>query len=168
MTVLNKGLSFCPTTPLDTFALEEDLTQFFRRLRLAAHFIETPYVCQETDTQTIPIFSITNLGLRTKSNFSPPRKYHPVEAYINLVQDLRNLLRDTHNGTLRHNHNLSSNKKQALTSLQNKKDIIIKPADKGGALGGAIMLQKITQPAGEFSEGRHRPNDQDPKTNLLG
>jgi hypothetical protein len=36
--ILSKGLSFCPTTPLDTIQVCGDLEEFFRRMRLKKYF----------------------------------------------------------------------------------------------------------------------------------
>mgnify|MGYP002804661906 CR=1 FL=1 len=38
MALLNKGLGFVPTSPLDTFTIRAELAEFFRKIRLKAFF----------------------------------------------------------------------------------------------------------------------------------
>ncbi|CAJ0933513.1 unnamed protein product, partial [Ranitomeya imitator] len=64
----------------------------------------------------------------------PPKSYHAVETFISLLdRDIKSTVHDQRLGLLLVQHNLNSSEKQALDSLSRNKNIIIKPADKGGA-----------------------------------
>ncbi|CAJ0949676.1 unnamed protein product [Ranitomeya imitator] len=58
-----------------------------------------------------------------------------MESFIGFVQDaFKSLREDIRRGRLHFTSNLSNTERQALHGLQNDKNLIIKPADKGGAL----------------------------------
>ncbi|CAJ0949096.1 unnamed protein product [Ranitomeya imitator] len=61
--------------------------------------------------------------------------YHPVETFIEFVKkDIKAVLESIENGNLRIKHNLSIEEFRSLQSLKARKELIIKPADKGGAI----------------------------------
>ncbi|CAJ0951528.1 unnamed protein product, partial [Ranitomeya imitator] len=136
--VLNMGLSFCPTPKWDSFQLERDLQQFYRNIRLKVYFEESTNFPGPVSTpaQTEgPILTIDQLGLRNRSTFVPPKSSHAVETFVNLLdRDVKRTLHDQRLGFLPVRHNLDPLEKQALDSLSGNKNIIIKPADKGGAI----------------------------------
>ncbi|CAJ0947769.1 unnamed protein product [Ranitomeya imitator] len=122
--VLQKGLSFCPTPSFDAFNLDQDYINF------SGSSLIPP------DAQ----FVLKDLNLRIPSSFSPPRSYHPVETYIALVQkDIANNLQHIHRGTLRIQRNLSTDEQEAIKTLKENKQIVIKSADKGGSI---VVLDK--------------------------
>ncbi|CAJ0960947.1 unnamed protein product [Ranitomeya imitator] len=136
--VLNMGLSFCPTPRWDSFQLERDLQRFYRSIRLKVHFDANPTNSDNTrgtvPSHDIPKITIDSLGLRNPSTFMPPKSYHAVETFISLLdRDIKSTVHDQHLGLLPVQHNLNPSEKQALDSLSRNKNIIIKPADKGGA-----------------------------------
>lgn len=53
MTLLQRGLSFCPTPSLDTFTLEQELQRFYRSIRLKT-FFATPSANTITTDPTPP------------------------------------------------------------------------------------------------------------------
>jgi hypothetical protein len=119
--LLGKGLSFCPTPAVPTHdAIQPDLDAFHRKLRLTHHFSGT-----ETDEEkTINPF-------RSKSSWNPPRnKCKQLETYI----DTTNSIIQSSFPLKQHHNNLTTEEQQALMSLKKNRNIIIKPADKGGAL----------------------------------
>ncbi|CAJ0964531.1 unnamed protein product [Ranitomeya imitator] len=119
-----------------TFDLEMDL-RFFRSLRLKAFFATSPEPAPTPSTPTTldHTLSSRSLGLYTKRHFRPPHGSHAMESFIGFVQDsFRSLREDIRRGRLCYPSNLSNTERQALQGLQNDKNLIIKPADKGGAL----------------------------------
>ncbi|CAJ0961173.1 unnamed protein product [Ranitomeya imitator] len=136
--VLNMGLSFCPTPKWDSFQLERDLQQFYRNIRLKVYFEESTnsFRPASTPAQTErSILTIDQLGLRNRSTFIPPKSSHAVETFVNLLdRDVKRTLHDQRLGFLPVRHNLDPLEKQALDSFCENKNIVIKPADKGGAI----------------------------------
>lgn len=135
----------CPSAPYDSFTLDEDLHKFYRTLCLKDHFADSPSHTVTSNLpgtlDPIPILSINNYNLRPKSHFNPRRQHHPIETYITLAQrEISNFLKDIEKGDLRFHSNFSLQEKQALRSLKDMPDIIIKPADKGGAI---VVMDKI-------------------------
>ncbi|CAJ0936373.1 unnamed protein product [Ranitomeya imitator] len=130
MNLLQKGLTFCPVSRFNSFLLDQELHQFFRTLRLKAHFLGLPSIpLVEASLQSS--FALKDLNLRIPSSFQPPRTYHPVEIFI---EDIKVVLESIENGNLRIKHNLSIEEFRSLQSLKARKELIIKPADKGGAI----------------------------------
>ena len=129
--LLQKGLAYIPeNAKVDSFETLADTERFFRKIRLQAHFAEKEE--PENDERTeitnseIPIFN------KKVSNYTPPSgEYETVDSYITTCRkeirniDLQKRIKPT---------NISSDELKALKSLQSRTDIIIKPADKGGAV----------------------------------
>ncbi|CAJ0958904.1 unnamed protein product [Ranitomeya imitator] len=139
LSLLQKGLSFCPTSGWNAFQLEKDLQRFYRSIRLKTHFALSPGNRDQTTSQlggtARSDISITTLGLRVPSQFQPPRSHHATETFIELVDREIKLLSHEHRLGFYPSHpNLSRSEKVALRSLRDNKQIIIKPADKGGAI----------------------------------
>ncbi|CAJ0951377.1 unnamed protein product [Ranitomeya imitator] len=77
-------------------------------------------------------FALKDLNLRIPSSFQPPRTYNPVETFIEFVKkDIKKLLR-----VAIYVLNIICRLKNSgpLQSLKARKELIIKPADKGGAI----------------------------------
>ena len=125
--VLSKGLSFCPATGrLDEFQLYKDLDNFARTLRLNEYYYGRT---QET-----------NIDIRLPSlrHWTPPSQRDKcLDIYIKAVQ--RDILSEYRNQSP-YQKNLSKSEEKALQGLGERSDIIIKPADKGGAI--VIMNQQ--------------------------
>ncbi|CAJ0926344.1 unnamed protein product [Ranitomeya imitator] len=82
-------------------------------------------------------FTLNALNLRVHSSFQPPHIYHPVETYIEFVRnDIKKVLESIERGNHHVRHNLTIEEKKALSTLKENKQIIIKPADKGGFYSG--------------------------------
>ncbi|CAJ0925197.1 unnamed protein product [Ranitomeya imitator] len=133
--LLEKGLSFCPTYRFNSFQLNIDLERFYRNLRLKAYFHEqTPIASPPLVTQTTPI-NLKDLGLRLRSNFSPPKNSAPVETFITLInREVSNFCKQVVRGDFTFRSNLPQAEHSALKTLMEDKDIVIKGADKGGAI----------------------------------
>ena len=123
VSVLGKGLNFAPTPKLDKFKLLCEVSNFTRKIKLKAFFNDETRADQSRD----------DTGLRNKSTFLPPIHAIPVEvlAFENAVlKDIDDLNVEG----LKPFHNLSRVEHEAIKQLQSNQDIIIKPADKGGAV----------------------------------
>ncbi|CAJ0918791.1 unnamed protein product, partial [Ranitomeya imitator] len=135
MTVLQKGLSFCPVPRFNSFQLDQELHRFFRNVWLKAHFskiLAAPSTLSDHDSSE---FTLHALNLRLRSSFQPPHIYHPVETYIDFVKnDVKKVLESIEKGDYHVKHNLTIEETKALSSLKENKHIIIKPADKGGSI----------------------------------
>ena len=117
--LLTKGLNFCPTPPkVDQVMLSQDLTEYYRRLRLSEFFFDS-------GPQEVEPF-------RIKSTWVPPKNRVPaLETYVQAVSSQVN-----NSSSLSHkpHDNLPRDERLALNSLRSRSDIIIKPADKGSAV----------------------------------
>ncbi|CAJ0920486.1 unnamed protein product, partial [Ranitomeya imitator] len=133
--LLEKGLSFCPTYKFNAFQLNVDLKRFYRNLRLKAYFCEqTPMTTQAVVTKATPI-NLKDLGLKLRSNFSPPKSCAPVETFITLIdREVTNFCKQIVRGDFTFRSNLGQTERMALKTLMSDKDIVIKAADKGGAI----------------------------------
>lgn len=117
--MLSRGLSFCPTNRFNPFSFEIEMFRFERSLKLKQFF----------STSTLPD-NARSLPFRLKSKFMPPGHFPSIESYIQTVKY------DTHQAiqSLTPRFNITPKERRALTSLINDNTIIVKPADKGGAV----------------------------------
>lgn len=133
MSLLDKGLSFVPTTQSDDFKVTVDLFRFFRNIRLREFF----HTATDTNNEPGPDASedgpLNVTQFRGKSYFVPPTNRNAsIETYSRLVQqDVDTLLQNKNE--YRHYPNITREEKLALDDLQKDADIVIKSADKGGA-----------------------------------
>ena len=117
--LLDKGLKYVPTLPeFDQVELSQDLTEYYWRICLKGFFLDLP------PTEPEPF--------RKKSTWVPPKnRIGDLETYVPAVStQIDNspyLSRRTH-------ENLPREERQALNSLRQRTDIIIKPAGKGSAV----------------------------------
>ena len=120
---LEKGLNFVPTQQLDKFKLNQELNEFFRRIRLHVFF---------KDQKGIPD-NEGDSGLHPKSDFNPPTALMPVEV-LAFEQAVMKDINEFDPLSFKCFHNFSKAEKQAAEALGNDGEITIKPADKGGAI----------------------------------
>ena len=98
--------------------LNEDLLDFFRRIKLKAYFKDSSEKNKD------------DFHIKSKNKWTPTKNHHTIDTFIEAVNnDLCNiptqkLPRD----------NLSKNERCAIETLKNNNDIIISNADKGGAV----------------------------------
>ena len=122
--LLSRGLSFCPTPPkLDDFSLENDLEDFYRRLRLREYFHNSD--SEEENPQPKPF--------KPKNRRWTPAKNREaaLEAYIQAVGE-----KVHERPPQRARDNLTREERTALYTLKQRiaaAEIVIKPADKGSA-----------------------------------
>lgn len=117
--LLSKGLSFCPTTKMNNFTFETELFKYERQLKICEFF--------KNDSKAIgnPVRQF-----RLKSQFIPAGQYGSIEAYIKSIR--ADVLDIQKNKKLR--YNLSQDERSAIKSLKEDVTILVKPADKGGAI----------------------------------
>ena len=78
--LLNKGLSFCPTPKQYNRAnVNKDLEKFFRRIKLRAHFGIDKKAEDEPTTEE------EMFGIKSKSNWTPKYTDRTVETFIAAV-----------------------------------------------------------------------------------
>ena len=108
--LLNKGLKFIPTPESDTIHTGiKQFLEFKKTMVLQYHFLFH-------QNNTIPIFKVI-------FDWDPPEySYPPLQNYF------RHVLKDITN------FNMSDMDIRALQELQQYKDIVIKPTDKGGKI----------------------------------
>ncbi|XP_073505335.1 uncharacterized protein [Phyllobates terribilis] len=164
--VLQKGLTFSPTHKYNTFQLDMELQRFYRTLCLKTHFANNSPINISLD----PSARITaqSLGLKPKSTYRPPRGTPAVETFISFIdnafQDLKN---NIDRGKLHHHNNLTPLDRQALHSLQEDKDLIIKPADKWGAIVIMDKCNYITEIFRQLQdESTYRKLPRDPTSQI--
>lgn len=111
--ILEKGLKFTPTPEKENSQeLKEDLFEFERKLRLAEYFFGT----EDPDISIV----------RNESNFIPPKNRNAS------LENLQNTPTAKSHTNIRCNVSLAE--RNAIKSLTNDKSVVIKEADKGGAV----------------------------------
>ncbi|CAJ0916819.1 unnamed protein product [Ranitomeya imitator] len=118
-----------------------DLQRFYRLLRLKVHFAESDITPQPSVASTGKLLTSKSLGLKNKSHYRPPVGSNALETFISFVNNsFHELRQDFDRGRLKVPSNLTPLDQHALNSLQADKEMIIKPADKGG---GIVVMDKI-------------------------
>ena len=155
--VLARGLNFIPTKPsASKFDALFQVQRYFRRLRLQAHFGSRN--CPEPEPPSshpdLPPFP------RQPSSWTPNAgQFSALDFYIDTcLKEIKNLRPKP----LTHS-NLSPAEITALRTLRSRTDIVIKPADKGGAV---VVWQKDLYLAeahrqlsdSHFYQPSHRPS----------
>ena len=110
------------TGPIDLFSVKEDTKAFFRRLRLKVYFHNQSY------TYNKDIFEQVN---PKKSSWSPPEGQFSSRDLF--VRQCRHDIDRLNHSRRKRPSNLSTDELSAFKSLHSWNDIVIKPADKGGA-----------------------------------
>lgn len=132
--VLSKGLSFAPTCSANEFKTKIDLFRFYRNLHLKAWYKRSPTsLASSSDTsQTDSLVSKT--FFKPRSTFCPLFQNAALNTFEKKVNfDIENLFKNKNKRTPAHS-NLSHKEKTALETLLNDDAIVIKKADKGGAI----------------------------------
>lgn len=130
--LLRRGLNFCPTPPsLRPEDLDADIDAFVRRINLKEY--HAPDNIDEIEQDSSYHCSVLEkLNKRDCQAYYRPSREPYLNSYVaKLRQDIKE--------TLAHNHrfqcdNLNKRERVALKRLSNNKEIIMKPADKGGAI----------------------------------
>ena len=128
--ILLRGLKFLPTTKSNSIQLTCDLKTFAHKRRLTEYF---------DDCNVMPIEQKNQSQVKGKSNFYPPRNRNKeLETYISFVNNI-----DITNEKSNKKNNFSPKEWTALRNLMNQSHIIIKEADKGGAVTSQFLVKII-------------------------
>ena len=124
ISVLSKGLGFCPTPGApDIGNIIQELDTFKRRTRLQLFFSGSNQDTTERHTQSGVPFE--HRSFKLKSSFNPVGPFQLESVFYSIEQDLhRQNYRDPKK------KNLTKEEYKAIRSLNKNKDIIIKPPDK--------------------------------------
>ena len=124
ISLLSRGLNFCPTpTTYNQINTYRDTLLFCRRLRLKHFFRNNDH--QEPDR------------FKKSTGWTPQvGNSASLDTFINVISHEINSHKKTKNTT----SNLTPGEINALTELRNNTSIIIKPADKGGAI---VILNRL-------------------------
>lgn len=120
--VLNLGLKFVPEKPKDYTKLKLEALEFCRKLRLKAFF---------SNQDMSGTMEVT--GLRNKSSFIPPNNSVPKEI-IAYEQTVLSSIKQLEKKKIFSKRNFSKDQHKALEDLKDDTSVVIKQADKGGAV----------------------------------
>ena len=146
ISVLSKGLGFCPTPGApDIGDIIQDLDSFKRKTRIQLFFTDA-----NQGPRTESIYSggpFEHRSFKLKSIFNPVGPFQLESMFHSIEQDL-------HRQKYRQpkQKHLTREEYRAIKSLKNNTDIIIKPADKGSAI---VILDKGSY----IKEGQRQLND---------
>ena len=128
ISVLEKGITFCPTPKgADLAEIHQDVSDFFRRLRLKVHFYDEENPSQESFISDIPPGLVK---FKKKSTWCPKPNDHSLNGFIEKVSnDL-----STFDPDISASKNLSFEENNALKDLKGNPDIVIKKADKSSSI----------------------------------
>jgi hypothetical protein len=121
--LLRLGLKFTPTPRKNQEELIKDTREFTRKLRLGEFFLDA----DENDDGSI---------VKNKSRFIPPRgRNNHLDKYIDYLHAISSAPAPQKKTKSNTSHNLQL----ALKELQENQNLIIKEADKGGAI---VLMDK--------------------------
>ena len=124
--VLSKGLNFVPISKKsDEFTTRQDVEKFLRRVQLKAFFHNKEDKSDNTEKDAFETLTAK------KSKWTPPEgQFASIDYFIKKCRHDVHKLKSNCNTKL---SNLSKEEWTALINLKNRKDLVIKAADKGGA-----------------------------------
>ena len=125
--VLSKGLNFVPFTKrTNEFSIKQDVEKFLRRVQLKAFFHDKE---DDSDTSNKDIFETL---LVRKSKWTPPEgQFASLDFFTKKCRHNIHKLKFNRNTKF---SNLSSEEWAALKNLSKRNDIVVKSADRGGAV----------------------------------
>lgn len=126
--VLEKGLKFVPPKRLNKFTTFIDIQKYVRKLNVQRYIIPNPIRSQNEVAS-----HIVHSGLSNPSLLNPPG---PIAPSIKVFRDL--VLQDLDKLSMKKIYS-DPNIKTGLKQLCERKDLTIRPADKGG---GIVILDK--------------------------
>ena len=135
-TVLELGLSFSPSQKnYDKQQFCTDFYQFIRRLKLTEYFHDKDNTDSYSDTETETTLD-NEIWQKKNRDWYPDKvkenRSNGLTSFIdNITRDIKHLL---HANERKYWNNLTNDQRSALLRLSGDKNIVIKPADKGGAL----------------------------------
>ena len=124
ITILGKGLKFCPTPNLHNHGpLKENIDSFFRSVSLELFFLNNEYTKKPCEDINIP-FEDKELKLPSKLNPVMPSNLEHV--YHTVVDRIL-----SHNPSHKRKCNITGSQYSCLLNLGDDQSIVIKKADKG-------------------------------------
>ena len=121
-TLLNRGLSFCPTSKLDEAKLCQSTEIFCRKVRLAEYI----------DNSNSDNFQCHHTAHKSTVWTPPAGRNLCIDTFVNHVRGhLNTFIKSKKNLNF---HNLPNEEKKALDNLMSDREIVIRKADKGGAI----------------------------------
>ena len=128
ISALSKTLKFCPTPPKTELSLiMDDVDEFIRKVKLRVYFMDDEEGDPSTDHE---INKALRRKFKIKSKWVPPVHDEAIRSFRSAVKtDILD-----HKQKKRYKNNLTLAERKALQGLKANKDIIIKNADKGGAV----------------------------------
>ena len=131
--ILSKGLTFVPVNnKVDEYQVKANCEKFYRRLRLETHFHDQANneTSSELRDQPDPFAKFdAKISLWTP----PEGQFSAVDHYFDRCPRFVNSLNFNQIRTRRYT-NLSHSEREALCTLRQCTDVVVKPADKGGAV----------------------------------
>ena len=153
-------MSFAPTHNTTLFNTRIDLYRFYRNLHLKAWHHQQA-VPSHNHVNASPVASVVTGSLDNLDEdsvlphtqaFKPKSRFAPIVSNPCLIAftkkmdcDIAKLFNDTPNAFSGSKHNLTHNERTALNELSRNQDIIIRPADKGGAIVVLSKEQYVTE-----------------------
>ena len=128
--ILKKGIKFSPyPAKINMYQYVQELSAFQRRMRLREFFVDTD------SKEETPEW----MRVKKKSTFTPTKgRECNLDTYLEQVTtDTLKLLRVNSDANC---ENLTGKEREALEVLRKEESIVIKPADKGGAL---VIMDKV-------------------------
>ncbi|CAJ0921621.1 unnamed protein product [Ranitomeya imitator] len=163
ISILSKGLSFSPCSHTDWFNLQMDLERFFRSIKLKEWFQDKNILNIEENSE----FNSKSMGLRKHSEFTPMVNSAVINAFEKAV---RGEIEELRNGAIsKFKHpNITVEESRALKELVHDGDIIIKPADKGGAVVIMDRQKYIAEIESQLRDDKvYHKLECDPKFNIM-
>ena len=129
LTVLSQGMKFAPSKNINKFDVFVDVEKYVRKLNIKKHFSQ-----HNSITPHLEITEYQHTNLKNNSTFNPKKgTHHHVEVFENMVQEeIKDLEVKGHNNT-------NSLIREGIKQLESNRDIVVRPADKGG---GVVLLTK--------------------------
>ena len=126
--VLSKGLSFIPVQNKTNIQQTKiDLEKFYRRIKLHAYFNNpNKHIFNFDDEEEESLFRKYK---KNNSTWTPHETYPTISSFISRCEDDISRLK-----VPKPVSNLTNNEVEAIRSLRERDDIVIKKADKGGAV----------------------------------
>lgn len=149
--VLQKGLKFTPTPKNNASELNTDVQEFCRKIRLKEYFADT----ESSDDPSL---------VKNRSSFNPPKgRDKDLDRFVDALSKFPTNTQQ--NSKIR--HNLSKGERTAMNLISSDSSIIIKQADKGGAIvimDSDYYKQKVEELLLDEEYYREIPENIDPDT----
>ena len=134
ISVLEKGLNFCPTVKApDTINLLEDLYFFCRKLKLAEFFHPGQPDAESDDIHDESLLERCEVKTKIKNPYFNPSK-KPSDSLSTYISAIKKGVVDLLHKPNRNPSNMTIQEREALKSLRSNEQIVIQEADKGGKI----------------------------------